>query len=426
MEGSINNTNLIISASGLAISILGLIQVCVGFRYDRKTKNFFILFFSCLIAYIGMNLVDTLAYFIPGGDTVSRIALFLESAFSSVLMLLLSGFLLDSCGIKRKKNLFLAASLILWMMYMALLIFTQFTKVIYYYDSDGIYHRGDWYPVLLIPPVLLMLVNLVALIRYHKKISVKLRVAFAIYLILPMISMLIQMLFYGVYVIVLGAALAAFFMLTYNLMDQAERFYRQQAENEKLKVGILMAEIRPHFIFNSLTAIRACLDEPEKAEEALNHFTRFLRSSIDVLEETECISMTEELETVENYLYLAKERFGEKLTVIRETEEEDFRLPSFSVQTLVENAVQHGIRENKGGRGTLRIRSFRKDREYVIEVEDDGTGFRGVTTGMENETSHVGLSNLRERLELMCKGVLEIESEPGKGTLARIRIPMDN
>ena len=92
----------------------------------------------------------------------------------------------------------------------------------------------------------------------------------------------------------------------------------------------------------------------------------------------------------------------------------------------MENAVQHGIRENKGGRGTLRIRSFRKDREYVIEVEDDGTGFRGVTTGMEDETSHVGLSNLRERLELMCKGVLEIESEPGKGTLARIRIPMDN
>ena len=425
MDGGIFNTNLIISVSGLVISILGLIQVCVGFRYDRRIKRFFILLFSCMILYIGMNLLEQLTYSVPGTGAVPQIALFLESAFSSVLMLLLSGFLLDSCGIERRGHPLLIISFILWLIYMALLIFTQYTTVIYYYDSDYVYHRGDWYPVLLIPPVLLMLVNLIALIRFRNKLSVKQRVAFAIYLLLPMVSMLIQMLFYGFYVIVLGTAIAAFFMLTYNLMDQTERFYRQEAENEKLKVGILMAEVRPHFIFNSLTAIRACLDDPEKAEEALNHFTRFLRSSIDVLEETECIPVSEELKTVDNYLYLARERFGEKLKVEKEIEEESFLLPSFSVQTLVENAVQHGIRENKGGRGTLQIRCFRKGEEHVIEVEDDGVGFREEESVTEDGRSHVGLSNLRDRLKLMCNGVLEIESEPGKGTLARIRIPVE-
>jgi len=424
MDGRAVNTNLIIAISGLVISGLGLIQVCVGFRYAKKTKKFFLLLFSCLIAYVGMDILGQLTEGNPNTVLISRLALFLESAFSSVLMLLLSGFLLESCGMEGKRHPLFITSLILWIVYMGLLIFTQFTTEIYYYDAGGNYQRGPWYPVLLIPPVLLMLVNLIGLIRYRKRLSEKQRFAFAIYLILPMIAMLLQMLFYGVYVIVLGSAMAASFMLTFNLMDQTERFYKQEAENEKLKAEILMAEVRPHFIFNSLTAIRACLDEPEKAEEALNHFTKFLRSSIDVLSETECIPVTQELNTVENYLYLAKERFGEKLTVIREIRDSDFMLPSFSIQTLVENAVQHGIRENKGGRGTLQIRCFRKDRTHVIEVEDDGTGFREEATASGDDRSHIGINNLRERLRMMCDGVLEIESEAGKGTLARILIPV--
>ncbi len=424
MEGNSLNVNLIIGISGLVISMMGLIQVFVGFRYAGKIRRFFSVFFLILILYTGMNLLDQLVYTVPGAVTVTKIALFLESTFSSILMLLLSGFLLDSCGIEYRRHPLLITSIILWLLYMGLLIITQFTTIIYSFDANGTYHRGDWYPVLLIPPVLIMLVNLVALICFRKRLSVMQRFAFASYLVLPLISMLIQMLSYGIYVIVLGTSIAAFFMSTYNLLDQTERFYKQEMENEKLKSSILMAEVRPHFIFNSLTAIRSCLDEPDKAEKALNHFTGFLRSSIDVLKETECISIRKEMKTVENYLYLAKERFGEKLTVIQETEDVDFLLPSFAVQTLVENAIQHGIRENKGGRGTLQIRCFRDHEAYVTEVEDDGAGFREEKEDSVNGRSHVGLSNLRKRLELMCDGRLEIRNEPGKGTLARIRIPV--
>lgn len=424
MGAGILNTNLIITSSGLAISILGLFQVCIGFRYNRKTKRFFLLLFSFIIAYIGMNLLEQLTDSIPGAGNVPKVAMFFESTFSSVLMLILSGFLLDSCGIEKKRHPLLITSVILWVIYMGLLIFTQFTTVIYYYDENNAYNRGPWYQILLIPPVLLMLVNIIALILLRKKLSPKQRLSFAAYLLLPLISMLIQMIFYGIYVIVLGTAIAAFFMLSYNLMDQTERYYRKEAENQKLKMDILVAEVRPHFIFNSLTAIRSCLDEPEKAEEALNHFTGFLRSSIDVLEETECITAAEEFRTVDHYLYLSRERFGDKLTVIREIKEDSFRLPSFSVETLVENAVRHGIRKNKGGRGTLTIRSFRKDAEYVVEVEDDGVGFSENEGHPGDEHSHVGLPNLRKRLKFMCNGRLEIESEPGKGTLARICIPV--
>lgn len=212
-------------------------------------------------------------------------------------------------------------------------------------------------------------------------------------------------------------------------MDQTERFYRQEAENAKLKVDILMAQIKPHFIYNSLVAIRSYLDEPEKAEEVLDHFAGFLRGSIDVLDETGCIRASREFETVENYLYMEKERFGDDLTVVYEIGDSDFDLPPFSVQTLVENAVRHGIRESETGKGTVRIKSYRTDTEHVVEVWDDGAGFQDGAYQSEIEQypehgdrTHIGLSNLQKRLSLMCGGWVEIGNE--KETVVRMKIPI--
>lgn len=206
------------------------------------------------------------------------------------------------------------------------------------------------------------------------------------------------------------------------------------------RIQLLMAQIKPHFIYNSLTAIRSYLDEPEKAEEVLDHFAGFLRGSIDFLEETGNIQADREFDAVENYLYMERERFGEKLAVETDIRDTGFSLPPFTVQTLVENAVSHGIRMNPSGRGTVCIRSFQSGREHIIEVEDDGPGFPAESgerrktdpeQGMEQaagedpDRRHVGLSNIRQRLALMCGGTLEIESGTGQGTLARVRIPKD-
>ena len=100
-------------------------------------------------------------------------------------------------------------------------------------------------------------------------------------------------------------------------------------------------------------------------------------------------------------------------------------IPAFAIQTLVENAVNHGVRQNKDGIGTVTIRTCLKGSEHIIEVGDDGAGFTENADRQEqDEHRHIGLSNLRERLTLMCGRTLETESEPGKGTLARIRIPV--
>ena len=210
-----------------------------------------------------------------------------------------------------------------------------------------------------------------------------------------------------------------------DMVEQNERYYTQRIENESLKSKILLAQIKPHFIYNCLTLIRSLLDEPEKAEEALNHFAGFLRGSVDMLEETVCISASREIQTVDDYLYLQKQRFGDSLRVVTDYRDTGFFLPPFTLQVLVENAVIHGIRNTAGGSGTVVIRSYEADGFHVIEVEDDGNGLPPEIRQEreQKEQTHVGLKNIERRLDLMCHGTLTIQNKTGQGTIATIRIP---
>ena len=221
---------------------------------------------------------------------------------------------------------------------------------------------------------------------------------------------------------------SAFYYIWLHLQFVGEHEHALMAEQ---RIRTMVSQMQPHFIYNSLTVIGAYLDEPDKAEEALGHFTKFLRGSIDLLDTAECIPAEKELETVDNYLYLAKMRFGEKLMVVRAIEHTDFYLPAFTIQALVENAVTHGIRKSAGGKGTLTLKSYETNAAHIVEVQDDGAGFdTGILKRDEknpfDETAHIGLRNVKERLAVMAKGTLEIQSARGSGTLVRVILPKAN
>ncbi|MBQ1677930.1 MAG: hypothetical protein II062_00160 [Oscillospiraceae bacterium] len=121
-------------------------------------------------------------------------------------------------------------------------------------------------------------------------------------------------------------------------------------------------------------------------------------------------------------LALQKLRFGDDLNVVYELECESFSLPTLTLQPLVENAISHGIRRTESGRGTVAIRTRELEDRWELSVADDGAGF-DPGQAASGAGSHVALSNVRSRLARVCGGSLLIESSPGKGTTATIRIP---
>lgn len=219
-----------------------------------------------------------------------------------------------------------------------------------------------------------------------------------------------------IYIIFTGGAM---------LMDYKEQQKRLKEQEEELmssRISILLSQIQPHFLFNSLNVIRSlCRRNPSDAVEALDHFSEYLRGSMKAVKVSKCIPFETELEHVQNYLYMEQKRFGKKLQVVYDICERDFLIPPLTIQPMAENAVRHGVRQRLEG-GCVTISSFREERCYVVEITDDGVGFDTETLQNMSE-SHVGINNVKKRLEMMCQGSMEIQSTPGEGTRVVIQIP---
>lgn len=193
-------------------------------------------------------------------------------------------------------------------------------------------------------------------------------------------------------------------------------------ELQETRIMAMLSQIQPHYLFNSLSTIKhLCRKDPEEAMNAIDHFSQFLRGSMKVLKETGKITFEQEIRFVKNYLYMEKKRFGDKLQVECDLKASGFLLPALCVQTIVENAVRHGIARKLDG-GTVRIVSDEDENAFLVSVIDDGRGFdTDILSGEMKD--HIGISNTRDRLSKMCGGWMEINSQPGEGTRVDIHIP---
>ena len=198
----------------------------------------------------------------------------------------------------------------------------------------------------------------------------------------------------------------------------------ERALQAEQRIQIMLSQIQPHFIFNTLGAIRRlCRDDPE-AREAIGQVSLYLRGNMDSLSLREPVPFTRELEHTKAYLDLEQLRFGDELTVVYDLECTGFLLPTLTLQPLVENAVRHGVRAKESGTGTVTVATREKADCYEISVSDDGPGFDAAEKS-DDGRSHIGLENVRERLKSLCGGDLRIESARGEGSRVTIVLPKE-
>jgi two-component system LytT family sensor kinase len=204
---------------------------------------------------------------------------------------------------------------------------------------------------------------------------------------------------------------------------------RSRTQLMEAEVRALRAQISPHFIYNSLTAIASFVrTDPERARELILEFADFTRYSFR--RHGDFTTLAEELRSIEHYLDLEKARFGDRLQVTLRVAPEvlPVALPFLCLQPLVENAVRHGL-ESKPGTGHITIACEDAGPDCVIWVDDDGVGddperVRRILAG-DPETDSVGLGNVDERLRAAFGdeyGVV-VETAPGAGTRVTLRVP---
>lgn len=195
-----------------------------------------------------------------------------------------------------------------------------------------------------------------------------------------------------------------------------------RAQLQENRIAIMISQIQPHFIYNTLGTIQyLCKENPEQAAELVQNFSLYLRGNFSELDNTTPIRFAQELEHVRCYTEIEQVRFPD-MTVTYDIQTEAFLLPALTVQPMVENAIKHGLMGLEAG-GTVTITAYETDTHYCVKVTDDGVGFDA--DEHRDEKKHIGIRNVRERLQVMCGGTLTVESEKGKGTVALIRIPKE-
>jgi len=428
MTYEVRVVNLILVVVGLAISIVGLLQACINLTIEKKTRKFLIALFSVLNFYIVCLLIRgvTFSYQGDGWVMLSRIVFFGQAISAASLTVIMTAFLLHQSGeMKWWKDLIFKISFSLWLVYTGLLIFNIFSGSIYSVDLDNNYSRGPFFSVLVAPTVLIACINLFAVYKRRTKLTAKQRHAFILYSVVPLIAMIIQTMLFGIHLIALSLVFSAIFMNIYIINDQTERYYIKEAENVKLKLDILQAQIQPHFLFNSLTTIKhLCLKNPESAADAIDKVMAYIRHNMDSLTAERPIEFMQELDHVKGYISLQKLRFGNDLSVVYDIEFADFKIPSLTLQPLVENAVTYGVRKNESGEGVVTIRSRKNENTVEVTVEDNGPGFIADTSDYDKNRAHIGIMNVRKRIEDIAGGELIIDSQIGKGTKVMIRLTL--
>ncbi|MCR5624379.1 MAG: histidine kinase [Lachnospiraceae bacterium] len=351
----------------------------------------------------------------------------LKSSIAPILILMQLYLVLPDT--KAPKYLFITA------LFNALLCFLTANNTFYTFISTNPYFK--W--VLLLRrslPYIISLVYLILMIYYSSKyIKTKtnyysyLLIFFAISIFLTSILEYFDLI-ENVSNTVIGINILLYnlsFIITHQLQLQDEltkqtlKLAEANKELSENKLKLLMAQIHPHFIFNSLLAIKSlCKRDPKVAAECVQNFSDYLRANFEVLTTDELIPLEIEIEHIKQYLSLEMVDPKSNFTVEWDLKVSNFEVPALSVEPLVENAVRHGI-STRNNDGIIIISTALEDNNYIISIKDNGNPKNQITP-QQLERKSIGLKNVQMRLSSLCDGKVDILTNDS-GTTAKIYIP---
>ena len=215
------------------------------------------------------------------------------------------------------------------------------------------------------------------------------------------------------------------------MLDQIDQLMadvrRQEEATRQYELQALSSQINPHFLYNTLDTIiwMAEFQDSQRVVQVTKSLATYFRLALN--QGKDLISLSDEINHVRQYLFIQKQRYGDKLEyeIAEDPDFDNLVLPKLVLQPLVENALYHGIKE-KDGQGHIKVSVHKKDSGLIIRIEDDGVGFQNPDDSSQSQLKRggVGLQNVDQRLKLHFgeNYQMKIDSAPEKGTTVEIYI----
>ena len=420
-------TNFLIDMIGLIFSYILFVTCVMSYHGNEKSYRLFLA--SVVSLYINFTLSLTACVLFNNPNT-ARLLFFIYSLcyFFGITEYTLFAFYTVSCFPSgTAARIFITIACALTAFYFVFLLLNPFFRIFFCVTPSGeiIYYNND--PISTV--VLLCQCTAYLIFVLTRKCSTRKKISFASYAALPLTASLIS----GILILQSTGFVNTFDALAniYYLVPTYLIFFHFFADRERqllakdralndARVDLMLSQIQPHFIYNSLTAIIGLIDvDHEKAKYSIVAFSDYLRVNLEALKEVKLIPFEKELEHCRTYLQFEQLRF-DNLQVEYDIRTTGFYLPVLTVQPIIENAVKHGVSVREQG-GTVRISTRDLGASVQILVEDDGVGFdTAAIPGLD--ASHVGFSNVASRLA-DHGGTIVVDSDPDCGTRVTITIP---
>ena len=408
----------ILTGAMLMLVLLGLGIAFIMPGVDRWSRHFFIAFYTVLVLYTVTILIEELAFTDPTAEYFWDLIYYIESLVASVLFPMLTVYLLHCCGEKWYRSTFFHIEAAIWTVSFILLNIAPFSTLFYSVASNGQLFRGPLYVLMVLVIEAMQVLNLVCVIRWRRRLSNKFY-AFLVCL-LPLTIVLFIHCFVPIFEFFgISISICALGMFGIILSDQVEQNLSQQREIAHQNASIMVLQMRPHFIYNTMMSIYyLCKQDPDLAQQVTLDFNTYLRKNFTAIAKEELIHFSEELEHTRAYLAVEKAQFEDSLFVDYDTPYIDFRMPPLTLQPIVENAVKHGMDPDSEPLH-IYIRTNRTDSGSEIIVENNGADFEPA----DDNEPHIALKNIQQRLEIMCSGKMVITPRKGGGTVVKVTIP---
>ncbi|MDD6483695.1 MAG: histidine kinase [Clostridiales bacterium] len=404
----------------------------IGVVSDVNRKSPFMkTFIVLLVSNIFMQLGEAGIWFFAGSadnTVILNISALTSLAFSYALIgsyaYCLTAFVREKSEVSALPAHIMA---VLCAIFMVMSVISLFNGMFFSFDNEGRFVYGSMYWLVRLFDLLALTAEMILVSTCCKVLGLKGTLQLISFGLLPMMSILLQFCWEPTpeYMATTLSLILLYSLFhgetTRQLAQQKIQLAQKEHQLTESRISIMLSQIQPHFMYNMLTTIMyLCRTDPEEAERTVGQFAHYIRANMDSITLKQCIPFENEMNHVKTYLSLEKKRFGDKLTLKLDIQETGFMLPALTVQPLIENAVKHGMRKKK--ELTIELRTYSDEDNYYIKIYDNGKGFDKDIIKSDGK-SHIGIDNVRSRLQMMCGGDLAVSSVPESGTTALIKIP---
>jgi len=409
---------------GMAVLFFVFSAICRSWENSSRITHVFSGILICV--YIELFL-DVIAWCVQGSPEyvlLNRVDNFLVYIFGVLITYFFYEYFAYICELVGKlRHIFDYIVRSICLIDIILIIANLFNGMFYTINSAGEYIRNDkTFIVSVLSSAIVLIIDIYVI--FSQKLSKRIKGGLVSYVIILVVSVLIQVTTFGLSIQYPGIALSLV-VIYCNVQTTKER----ELIDAKAKVIeqnniIMLSQIQPHFMYNTLATIKVLVSlDPALAEETLDNFSAYLRGNITALKNEALVPIEREIEHTKYYTNIEKLRFDD-ITIEYDIQDTHFMMPVLSIQPLVENAIKHGVRGVENGKVTIRTEYVMEDKEkwHKVTIEDNGIGFE-IGAKPEGPGTHIGMTNVQHRIESLSHGKFVIDSQRGKGTTISIYIP---